>query len=895
MVLKGRNMFFASVFLVVIIIIYPSSATFSITFQNKEDLSLDTWARYSRNISKAKEFSVCQWNKVSYFSSVLNTIWNYCYVKKEDSTLWCLYMAYILIPSSANRHVFLEAWIGRHYIKKEIIPFQHRKWNHICWIYSSLTRDNILYLNGEILVSIKYPANMKLPIVESHTDVFASALILAQEQDTVAGGYDVEQLFSGEISEFQMWDYVLSRDIVANLSTCKNDYQGNLVRWERFRWDVKNGVVNNDLDINNFCQDYKKLVIFPIRQPLLKAKTICEVHGGKITTPKSAEENLRVKQLVEKHPECVDKDVTSHKNWGTLLWLGVKRVNKVWYDVDKDNLIEELEYANWTANPTFGETDIDCAFMHPDGTWGYRRQNNGTCNYVDMCTVCTFINSPILTMKGICETSEVDWNYFVAIDRNNGKLTHYDGYKRGTIYMKNSTWVISGKSHDISLPRNYKVAYPVGRYPWQMFDPYCGIGEPNHQIKHYLTLSTCEFGYEYTCNSGVCIDLKGRCDGVINCLDGSDEKDCNFVQVPSFYGKENAPKKLKGSNKPMKLNTLIRIEYINLIDTTEMKMELTLQIKMQWKDYRLKVTNLPRNQTFLIPVKTIKELWIPLDNTIHENATIGKIFGREKVRIVWIKSDQKSLAVNVDDPFENKPFDTESLQLGMTQRFRIQYICNFDLRNFPFDSQSCTFSMYMIVDRDNEITFAKMSDGITYLGPKMIHQFEIGTMTSNVKNRGRKRTFEFTIQMKRNYINQVINTIFPTCLLCMLAFSTLFINIENFNNRFMGSVTSLLVLASLLGSINSGLPKTSYFKNIDLWFLWYITIIFTIIIAHVIIDNVSVGKSGKFCTVNTMDPENFDSKPKKNSRRNIINKIIIIIIALLNIIFNVMYFFNSKN
>ena len=35
--------------------------------------------------------------------------------------------------------------------------------------------------------------------------------------------------------------------------------------------------------------------------------------------------------------------------------------------------------------------------------------------------------------------------------------------------------------------------------------------------------------------------------------------------------------------------------------------------------------------------------------------------------------------------------------------------------------------------------------------------------------------------------------------------------------RFMGALTSLLVLASLLASIEENLPKTSYFKKIDVW------------------------------------------------------------------------------
>ena len=52
----------------------------------------------------------------------------------------------------------------------------------------------------------------------------------------------------------------------------------------------------------------------------------------------------------------------------------------------------------------------------------------------------------------------------------------------------------------------------------------------------------------------------------------------------------------------------------------------------------------------------------------------------------------------------------------------------------------------------------------------------------------------------------------------------------------MGALTSLLVLASLLASIEENLPKTSYFKKIDVWFMSYIIFIFVIICFHICVD-----------------------------------------------------------
>ena len=48
-----------------------------------------------------------------------------------------------------------------------------------------------------------------------------------------------------------------------------------------------------------------------------------------------------------------------------------------------------------------------------------------------------------------------------------------------------------------------------------------------------------------------------------------------------------------------------------------------------------------------------------------------------------------------------------------------------------------------------------------------------------------------------------------------------------------------LVLTALLNKINGDLPKTPYFKFVDLWFLWHITTNFAIIIHHTILDKIS--------------------------------------------------------
>ena len=109
-------------------------------------------------------------------------------------------------------------------------------------------------------------------------------------------------------------------------------------------------------------------------------------------------------------------------------------------------------------------------------------------------------------------------------------------------------------------------------------------------------------------------------------------------------------------------------------------------------------------------------------------------------------------------------------------------------------------------------------------------------MRTNIKNSNQYSEFTFIIPMIRIFTNQLLTTFVPTFLLWLFGYSTLFIGLENPSDRFMGAGTALLVIATLLNAINNDLPKTSYIKLIDLWFLWHLASIFVMISYHIILD-----------------------------------------------------------
>ena len=191
--------------------------------------------------------------------------------------------------------------------------------------------------------------------------------------------------------------------------------------------------------------------------------------------------------------------------------------------------------------------------------------------------------------------------------------------------------------------------------------------------------------------------------------------------------------------------------------------------------------------------------------------------------------------------------------------------------------------------KDTVLHFTTDVSRVKYVGKNMGLDFEVQVVQAISRMDGNQSFFTFTIRMRRDYRHDVISLFVPSWLIWILAYFTFYIDLKNFNNRFMGSVTALLVLASLLNSMQTKLPKTSYFKFVDFWFLWYIINSIIMIGAHVLIANVNETELN--ASTPLAWPGNKDEISKDQMhRRKRANKIAKLIFPLLTIPFNLLYF-----
>ena len=257
-------------------------STFSVSFQSDGTKSINEWMKYKDKIFGInKELTVCHWEKLRYFSVDFESIWSYCYIKNASNQVpECIQFGHYRNFDSIGRNI--DVFVNKFVAKS--VPFRHRTWNHFCYTYSAIHKTYKLYYNGKL---IKEGPDEYNEAIASGKSVFSSSFTIAQEVDTIDGGYDPEQLFDGEISELNVWNEELDEMKIKMMAECLQVLKGNVVPWVLAKFVINEAKVINVTSVRSFCKKEKHLVLFPQKVLREQAKDLCEIHGGDLIAPSS--------------------------------------------------------------------------------------------------------------------------------------------------------------------------------------------------------------------------------------------------------------------------------------------------------------------------------------------------------------------------------------------------------------------------------------------------------------------------------------------------------------------------------------------------------------------------------------------------------------------------------
>uniref|UniRef100_A0A0B8RX63 Pentraxin family member n=1 Tax=Philothamnus irregularis TaxID=1899461 RepID=A0A0B8RX63_9SAUR len=136
-------------------------------------------------------------------------------------------------------------YVGGSVVNFKVASKEKPSWDHICVSWDSRNGLVQLWLNGEVLP--------RQGLKKGYTISPKASIVLGQDQDSFGGDFDVNQSFVGEISDVNLWPWVLS-PVQVRLSKNHLAVSGPLINWGSLSYTVKNEVFVEDfLGPQNAC------------------------------------------------------------------------------------------------------------------------------------------------------------------------------------------------------------------------------------------------------------------------------------------------------------------------------------------------------------------------------------------------------------------------------------------------------------------------------------------------------------------------------------------------------------------------------------------------------------------------------------------------------------------
>lgn len=165
------------------------------------------------------------------------------------------------------------------------------------------------------------------------------------------------------------------------------------------------------------------------------------------------------------------------------------------------------------------------------------------------------------------------------------------------------------------------------------------------------------------------------------------------------------------------------------------------------------------------------------------------------------------------------------------QFFTVSFICNYQMTDFPFDTQEC--SAIIQPDIVDQLFVKLIPRNLTYVGPLDLSKYVLNGLhfiDSEKVRESEKETrhknnllfqgIEVKLVLEREVISEALITILPTFLIVLVCFTSSFYGLEHFDAMVAVNVTAFLVIATLFISVSNSLPRSSSIKMIDGWMIF---------------------------------------------------------------------------
>lgn len=253
-----------------------------------------------------------------------------------------------------------------------------------------------------------------------------------------------------------------------------------------------------------------------------------------------------------------------------------------------------------------------------------------------------------------------------------------------------SLWKATHQAHKEFLATSSakKSSLLLGRHDWTVHNDSksCSLATSYTTV---LKLTGCS-KEEFTCDDGSCVSMTDRCNGKRDCLDETDEAECKAFVQSLGYNRFAVPPPAENETKHVVYYSF-DIQGINEINEKGGFYRCKILIIRRWFDRNIIFQNLENNpEQNVINPEDRSLLWKPwmIFNNIEDRRKYAQTDREEEWKV--LRNPNKSF-VRADNSFLHNTylFDGASHMISYEKASTVEWLCDFHMHWFPFDTQSC--------------------------------------------------------------------------------------------------------------------------------------------------------------------------------------------------------------
>ena len=150
-------------------------------------------------------------------------------------------------------------------------------------------------------------------------------------------------------------------------------------------------------------------------------------------------------------------------------------------------------------------------------------------------------------------------------------------------------------------------------------------------------------------------------------------------------------------------------------------------------------------------------------------------------------------------------FSGRTNAIYLSREYYQEYACEFDLIYYPFDTQLCFMVFEVQGKTDNYIILSKDGPGagIEFLSSRNLVEYQIQMEALQFKsvNNISQGIVKFVFRRRMEF--HVTNTFLQTLILTCVGYFSYYFDVDNFTDRIMVVLTTMLVVATITTSIQT--------------------------------------------------------------------------------------------